>query len=137
MAEGTGVATQTPDLDSPEIQLPVVMQANEKRVRRGFWRKLGRVATRLPFAETIVAAYYCALDPATPTRAKAILLAALAYFVLPFDVVPDFLIVLGFTDDAAVMFAAMNMITAYMKPAHYEQAKASLERIRAGGKAEA
>nr|WP_144294593.1 YkvA family protein [Rhodoligotrophos appendicifer] len=113
------------------------MQANEKRVRRGFWRKLGRVATRLPFAETIVAAYYCALDPATPTRAKAILLAALAYFVLPFDVVPDFLIVLGFTDDAAVMFAAMNMITAYMKPAHYEQAKASLERIRAGGKAEA
>ena len=130
MGNGTGLVGQAPDLDSPEIALPTVMSANEKRVRRGFWKKLGRVASRLPFAETLVAAYYAALDPDTPTKAKAILLAALAYFVMPIDMVPDFVVLFGFTDDAAVMFAAINMITAYMKVEHYERAREALERLR-------
>ena len=76
---------------------------DEERVRRGFWRKAKRVAARLPFAEDLLAAYYCAFDRATPLQVKAALIGALAYFVLPFDCVPDFLPLLGFTDDAAVL----------------------------------
>ncbi|WP_137391182.1 YkvA family protein [Rhodoligotrophos defluvii] len=122
-----------PDLTSPEIQLPAVMQANEKRVRRGFWRKLGRVASRIPFAQSLIAAYYCATDPDTPLRAKAVLFAALAYFVVPFDFLPDILTAIGFTDDAAVLFAALNIIGIYMKPKHQEMAREALDKLRHGG----
>ena len=79
----------------------------EETVRKDFLQKAKQVAARVPFVEDIVAAYFCAMDPKTPTRAKAILIAALAYFVLPIDFIPDFLLVLGFTDDVAVATAAI------------------------------
>ncbi|WP_342643788.1 YkvA family protein [Rhodoligotrophos ferricapiens] len=131
MAEA-GHTRQPPDLKSPEIQLPAVMSANEKRVRRGFWRKIGRVASRIPFAQSAIAAYYCATDPDTPLKAKAILFAALAYFVMPLDMVPDILTMIGFTDDAAVVFAALNIIGIYMKPKHQEMAQEMLQKLRKG-----
>ncbi|MGI9372965.1 MAG: YkvA family protein, partial [Hyphomicrobiales bacterium] len=83
------------------------MAENEKTVRNDFWSKFRAVAARIPFAEDVVACYYCAFDPQTPLRAKGILLAALAYFILPFDVIPDFIIGLGFGDDAAVLATAI------------------------------
>ncbi len=61
---------------------------NEERVRRDFWRKAARVAAKLPFAEDLLAAYYCAFDQTTPFQVRAALVGALAYFVLPFDFVP-------------------------------------------------
>jgi uncharacterized membrane protein YkvA (DUF1232 family) len=51
----------------------------ERTVKRDFWTALKQFAGRLPFVEDLVAAYYCALDPATPMRVRGILLAALAY----------------------------------------------------------
>jgi len=39
----------------------------------------------------------------TPRHVQATLLGAIAYFILPFDFIPDMLPVLGFTDDAAVL----------------------------------
>ena len=59
------------------------------RVRKEFWKKLKRVAARLPFVEDLLAAYYCAFDRQTPRHVQAALLGALAYFILPFDFVPD------------------------------------------------
>src|ERR1051326_5699983 len=53
----------------------------ERTVRRDFWTALKQFAGRLPFVEDLVAAYYCALDPATPMRVRGVLLAALAYFI--------------------------------------------------------
>ena len=72
----------------------------------------------IPFAEEVAAAYYCAFDPKTPLRAKGILFAALAYFILPFDIVPDFILGVGFTDDMAVMAAAIGMIATHMTEEH-------------------
>ena len=72
-------------------------------VRRRFWIKLKRVIAKLPFAEDLLAAYYCAFDKQTPRHVQAALLGAIAYFILPFDFIPDMLPVLGFTDDAAVL----------------------------------
>lgn len=130
MTDGDGALRDAPDLQSPVLQRPVVMKANEKRVRRNFWRKLRRVLHAIPFAEEAVAAYYCALDPATPTRVKGILLAALAYFIVPLDVLPDFLLGLGFTDDATVLMTALSLIRAHMTPAHREKARDALERLK-------
>ena len=103
-------------------------ERDEQTVRRGFWKKLRRVAARLPFAEDLLAAYYCAFDYDTPPQVKGALLAALAYFVLPFDVMPDVMPILGFTDDAAVLATALRMVASYLKPAHREAARAALNR---------
>src|ERR1700735_2448238 len=102
-------------------------------VRKRCGAKFKRVAARLPFAEDLLAAYYCAFDRQTPRHVQAALLGALAYFVLPFDFVPDMLPVLGFTDDAAVLATAIRMVAAYITPEHREAARARLKRITESG----
>jgi uncharacterized membrane protein YkvA (DUF1232 family) len=105
---------------------------DEARVRRGFWPKLRRSAAHLPLAEEFVAAYYCAFDRRSPRRVQAILLGALAYFVLPFDFVPDMLPLIGFTDDAAVLVTAIKVVAAHITPEHREAARALIARLREG-----
>ena len=97
---------------------------DEARVRRDFWRKAARVAARLPFAEDLFAAYYCAFDRATPVQVKATLVGALAYFALPFDAVPDMVPLVGFTDDAAVLLAALRMVARHMRAEHRDACRA-------------
>src|SRR5207247_5682282 len=102
---------------------------DEETVRRGFWRKARKVAARLPFAEDLLAAWYCAFDRDTPTHVKAALLGALAYFVLPFDAIPDILPILGFADDAAVLATALRLVAGHMKPEHRAAAQRALARL--------
>ncbi len=68
---------------------------SEGEVREKFWRTAKKAARQVPFMDEVVAGYYCALDKNTPLRAKAILLAALGYFVLPADTIPDIVLGLG------------------------------------------
>ncbi len=96
---------------------------------RDFWRKLGRVAARLPFAADLLAAYYCAFDRETPLRVKGMLLGAIAYFVLPTDAIPDVMPVIGFTDDAAVLAAALKLVADYITPLHREAAQDKLNEL--------
>ena len=97
-------------------------------VRRRFWTKFKQVVASLPFAEDLLAAYYCAFDRQTPRHVQAALLGALAYFVLPFDFMPDMLPILGFTDDAAVLATAIRMVATHITPEHREAARAALKR---------
>jgi uncharacterized membrane protein YkvA (DUF1232 family) len=101
---------------------------DRESVRQRFWRKLERVAAHLPFAEDLLAAYYCAFDRHTPRHVQAALLGAIAYFILPFDFVPDMLPVLGFTDDAAVLATALRMVATHITPEHRDAARAALKR---------
>ena len=100
---------------------------DEDIVRRGFWKKTRKFAARLPFAEDLLAAYYCAFDRDTPVQVKAALIGALAYFVLPFDAVPDVLPFLGFADDAAILATALRMVANHLTPAHRAAAKRKLD----------
>ncbi len=84
----------------------------------------------IPFAEDLLAAYYCAFDRTTPLQVKAILVAAIAYFVLPFDAIPDMLPVIGFTDDAAVLVTAIKLVGSHMKPEHREAAREKLRELK-------
>src|SRR6266478_5145187 len=97
-------------------------------VRRRFWIKFKRVVAKLPFAEDLLAAYYCAFDRETPRHVQLALLGAIAYFILPFDFVPDMLPVLGFTDDAAVLATAIRMVAGHITTDHREAARAALKR---------
>jgi uncharacterized membrane protein YkvA (DUF1232 family) len=95
-------------------------------VRSQFWRKVKRTANQIPFMDEVVAAYFCAMDPQTPTRVRGILLAALAYFILPLDAVPDFLLFFGFSDDIAVLTAAFATVRGEITEAHRKAAREAL-----------
>lgn len=125
----------SPDVNpviAPENALaPAVVRVNERRVARGFWPKMRRVAARVPFASEALSVWWCARDPATPAAAKGLMLAALAYFVLPTDAIPDILAGIGFTDDAAVFAALLAVVGRNIKPHHRAAAKAWLDRMTA------
>jgi uncharacterized membrane protein YkvA (DUF1232 family) len=112
--------------DLTRVQLPAVITRNSRIVEEGFWTKLLRLAGKLPFAEELAAAYFCAVDPATPLRVKGLLFAALAYFVTPIDLIPDFIAGLGYTDDAAVLAAAVGLVSGNIRERHHARARAAL-----------
>jgi uncharacterized membrane protein YkvA (DUF1232 family) len=97
-------------------------------VRRRFWIKLKKVASRLPFIEDLLAAYYCAFDKQTPRHVQVALLGAIAYFVLPFDFIPDMMPVLGFTDDAAILATVIRLVAGNITQDHRDAARAALKR---------
>ena len=96
-----------------------------------FQQKLKHAASRLgrEAAERIVAMYYCMLDPDTPGRAKATIVGAVAYFVLPLDLIPDALLGIGFTDDVAAIGLAFTAVVNSVKPEHLERAKARVAKL--------
>ncbi len=104
-------------------------ERDAERVEDGFWPKVRRFLGRVPFIEDAVAAYYCAIDPKTPFQVKAVIMGALAYFVLPTDMVPDIIAGLGFGDDAAVFYAAWRTISGHVTQEHFTKARATLARI--------
>lgn len=116
-----------------DAQIPAVASRNEKNVRENFWGKVRRFAVRMPFARDAIACFYCATDATTPARAKGLLFAALAYFILPFDLLPDFIVALGFTDDAAVIALALSLISTHIKDVHYQKADEALKELQEAG----
>jgi uncharacterized membrane protein YkvA (DUF1232 family) len=100
----------------------------ERTIRRDFWAKLKRAIGMVPFAEDLVAAYYCALDPATPVRVRGMLLAAIAYFILPADLIPDMIAGLGFADDMALLTAVVGMVASHITPTHRAAAARALDK---------
>lgn len=117
------------DIKIGEILLPGdedTQQRREQTVRAKFWPTMKKAIRLVPFSRDVVAAYYCATDKQTPFRVRGILLAALGYFVMPIDVVPDMFAVIGFTDDIAVLSAALAMIRGHMRDSHYLAADEAL-----------
>lgn len=100
--------------------------ASETHVTKNFWRALKRLARNAPFAHDLVAAFYCARDPETPLKVRMILFGALGYFILPVDAISDFLPLIGFTDDIAVLTLAIASVASAIKPEHRQLAANSL-----------
>jgi uncharacterized membrane protein YkvA (DUF1232 family) len=100
---------------------------NEAIVRERFAAKAKRYLRRLPLAEETVAMYFCLLDSRTPIWVKATAAAALAYFILPLDAIPDFLPLVGLGDDAGVLAAALTAVAAHINDEHRARARAWME----------
>ena len=109
-----------------ELLGPTDEPSRAERIRQRFFRTLRKAVRSIPFTEELVAAYYCALDPATPVKVRGTLLAALVYFVVPLDAIPDFLAGFGFTDDASVLLLAIGMVRSHISPVHREAARRAL-----------
>ena len=87
---------------------------------------------RVPMADELVAAYYAAFDRATPLKAKGILIGALAYFILPIDALPDFVLGLGFTADMAVLLTAFNVARTHVTMEHRRRARETIADLTLG-----
>lgn len=118
-------------LDPKKALVPATVQVNEQRVTRGFWPKIRKVASKVPFAADALSLWWCARDPTTPTAAKGMMFAALAYFVLPTDAIPDVLPAIGFTDDAAVIAALIAIVGKNLKARHKDEARNFLAKLGA------
>ncbi len=109
----------------PEILGPEEKQ--KQSIRKKLMATAKKAVRQVPFMEDVVASYYCALDPATPSKVRLTLLAALAYFVMPVDTIPDFIAGIGFGDDATVLLAALAMIRGHLRDDHYQAAREALK----------
>ena len=124
-AGNDGVTELDATFDGVEYTVESVA-AREEKVRAGFWEKFRRVAGHIPFTDDLLASYFCAMDPATPTRVRGMLLGALAYFILPTDGIPDFVLGFGYTDDAAILAGVISLVAAHIQPKHRAAAAQTL-----------
>ena len=94
------------------------------------WDKIGRFGKRAGriVVERAVRLYYAAQDPSTPPWAKRAIYSALAYFVIPFDLIPDFIPGIGFTDDAATLLFTLFAVSAYVSRDVKVRARATTDR---------
>lgn len=117
------------NMDSIDVSKALSPSAGQEEfVRDRFWSKVRRTVGRVPFLDQVLAAYYAAMDPATPARVKALLFAALAYFIMPADLIPDFIVGLGFADDMTVLATVLQSLRPHIKDSHVAKARTALER---------
>ena len=100
---------------------------HERMVNEGFVAKAKRYLRFLPMATEVVAMYFCMLDARTPLWVKTTVAAALAYFILPADAIPDFLPVVGLGDDVGVLTAALTAVSTHVTSEHRERAQEWIE----------
>ena len=95
-----------------------VGQGSVPDLEQGFWQKL-RGFAKIAGKEVIEKALillYTAQRPETPLWAKTVIYSALAYFILPTDIVPDFVPVTGYADDLATLVTALGAVSMCITP---------------------
>lgn len=75
----------------------------------------------------VLVLYYCFLDPDTPKKAKGQIVAALGYFIFPADAIPDFIPVVGYSDDLGALALAVASVAMHIKPEHKQRAEEKLK----------
>ncbi len=83
-----------------------------------FWDKIKSVAIKAGYEliNKVLQLYYAMQSPTMPAKDKAIIVAVLGYFILPTDLIPDMIAMLGFTDDAAALSWALKTISSNITP---------------------
>lgn len=104
---------------APDVRTTSYSAADERAVRRGFAQKLRRC--RVPFVDDARALYRFMADPQQPLAKKAVAVAALLYFIVPVDAVPDVAPLVGYLDDAGVVAAACAYLGGELTPYRAER----------------
>lgn len=95
----------------------------------GLWEKIGNVAIKAgqKVIYAVLLLYYVLISPDVPTKYKSIIVGALGYFILPVDLLPDFIPVAGYTDDLAAMIAVLKTVSDCVTPEIIAQAKTKMK----------
>lgn len=106
------------------------MTLADKYTDASFWLKLGSYAKKagLAVVERALYLYYAAQRPETPAWAKTIIYGALAYFIMPIDVIPDFIPFAGYSDDLGALAGALGLVSLYINDEVKQRARQTLAR---------
>ena len=117
------MSKQSP-LNSNIVEVPDTSEHGKHYSEKSFWDKVKEFAATVGGQGIYYALilYYVLMDDETPASQKGIILGALGYFILPIDLIPDLVPLVGFSDDIAAITAVLKMIWASVKSHHLEQA---------------
>jgi len=98
---------------------------------KGFWAKIKKIIKKVgcEALEKILILYYVYDDPDTPARVKVFIASALGYLLSPIDFIPDFIPVVGLSDDILVITYTLKKLVDSIKDEHKKKAKEKVEKI--------
>lgn len=74
------------------------------------WVKLEKVGNKISFAKDLLALYRYLLDGTVGWQRKTVVVAALIYFIVPIDAIPDLAPLFGYMDDLGVIMATLKFL---------------------------
>jgi uncharacterized membrane protein YkvA (DUF1232 family) len=95
-----------------------IEQYQEHYSESGLFSKIGKVCKKAGMKAIyyVLLLYYVLMDENTPWEHKGIIVGALGYFILPVDLIPDFIPVAGYTDDVAALTACIKTVMDNITP---------------------
>lgn len=111
--------------DDKKPPIPLENNYDKHYSDASFWDKIKSFAAKASYEliRNALLLYYAMQSPTMPAKDKAIIVAVLGYFILPTDLIPDLIAVLGFTDDAAALIWAIKTVKKNITPEIESQAK--------------
>ena len=107
------------DEDDNMYHPPYTQMEYEKEkeyVESNIWNKLEKVGRKISFAKDIFALFHYLKDPLVRWQRKAVIVAALMYFIFPVDTIPDFAPLVGYLDDLGVITATLRFLGSELLP---------------------
>lgn len=107
-----------------------ILDSQKHYSEEGLWDKLKSVGKKagLKVIYLVLVLYYTVSADSTPVTKKSIIYGALGYFILPIDLVPDAIPVVGFSDDLTALVACVAAVSMCITPAIKAQAEAKLKK---------
>lgn len=101
-----------------------LLKFSAKFSEKDFWLKLSKFSKKagLKLSFYALTLFYTMLDEDTPSSSKLLIMGALGYFIMPFDLIPDLTPGIGFTDDLAALTGAFVSVAVNVKEEHKENA---------------
>ena len=95
-----------------------------------FWKKLQKKVKKIGMKVTYAAllCYYVLKSPDVSRKDKAKIYGALGYFILPLDLIPDYVPMMGYTDDLSALLYCLHSIWKNITPEIERQAREQLYR---------
>lgn len=114
------------ELKSPQE----IVKYQKNYSERGLWGKVTKVAKKAGI-KVIYAAlllFYALKSEKTSAADRALIIGALGYFILPTDLIPDFIPATGYTDDLGALVLALARVASNITPEVKAQAQERLQR---------
>ncbi|GAB3053026.1 YkvA family protein [Virgibacillus ainsalahensis] len=99
----------------------------EKKYREKLFKYAKKIGSKIAYYSLLL--FYAFKDPETPKSAKLTIAGALGYLILPVDLIPDFIPVVGFTDDATVIIYAVYQIIQHIDVTTKQQAHQQMKKL--------